>query len=116
MTLDTFRDYCLNKPGVTEGTPFGPTVLVLKVGGKMFALCDLESFASVNLKCNPERAIELRERHQSIVPGYHMNKQHWNTVYMDGGVPEDLLRQMIDDSWQLIYDSLPAKIKATITG
>lgn len=111
MDLGTFRDHCLTKAGVTEETPFGPDTLVYKVHGKMFALADLGTFESANLKCDPERAIELRERYSGIVPGYHMNKQHWNTVSSAGDVPEALFVELIDHSYALVVASLPRRLR-----
>jgi predicted DNA-binding protein (MmcQ/YjbR family) len=107
MNIEELRDYCISKKGVTEGFPFDEVTLVFKVGGKMFALTNLDGEPSVNLKCDPEKAIELREQFSAIVPGYHMNKLHWNTVYMDGSVPDKLLQEMIDLSYNLIFESLP---------
>ena len=111
MDLERFRQFCLAKPGVTEERPFGPDVLVFKVAGKMFALAPLEYFASVNLKCDPERTIELRERYAGIVPGYHMNKKHWNTVAADGSVPDRLLLELAEHSYELVKASLPKKVR-----
>lgn len=96
MDIVFFRDYCLQKPGVAEDTPFGPDTLVFKVGGKLFALIDIEKFESVNLKCDPERAVELREQYEGIVPGYHMNKKHWNTVSFGGAVQDPLILELVD--------------------
>jgi predicted DNA-binding protein (MmcQ/YjbR family) len=113
MHLDVFREYCLKKPGATEGTPFGEDVLVFKVGGKMFALAALDEVpARANLKCDPDLALELRDRYDQVRPGYHMNKKHWNTVEIDSGVPEAELRKMIDHSYELVVQSLP-KAKRT---
>jgi predicted DNA-binding protein (MmcQ/YjbR family) len=109
--IDEFRDYCLAKAYVTESTPFGPNILVLKVAEKMFAAADIDNFESINLKCDPERAIELREQNDAILPGYHMNKKHWNTVMMDGRVPDNLVRELIDHSYDLVFKSLPAKVR-----
>ena len=109
MDIETFRLYCLAKPGVTEHLPFDDRTLVFKVGGKMFALCDLESFDSVNLKCDPERAVELREQYDAVTPGYHMNKTHWNTVKVDGDVNGRMLQELIDHSYELIVSSLPKR-------
>lgn len=109
MDIITFREYCLAKQGVTEHFPFDENTLVFKVGGKMFALCDVDEFQSVNLKCDPERAIELREQYSGIIPGYHMNKSHWNTVDVKGSVPQQLFRQLVDDSYALVVASLPKK-------
>ncbi|MDM9630353.1 MmcQ/YjbR family DNA-binding protein [Robiginitalea aurantiaca] len=110
MHIEAFRDYCLAKKGVTEGFPFGQDVLVFKVMGKMFALTALDRLPSqANLKCDPERAIELRERYDGrIIPGYHMSKANWNTIYLEE-LPENLIRELIDHSYALIVASLPKK-------
>ena len=108
MDLEKFREYCLGKRGATEGTPFGEDVLVFKVAGKMFALASLDEIpATVNLKCDPDWALELRDRYEQVRPGYHMNKKHWNTVEIDGGIPAAELRKMIDHSYDLVVASLP---------
>ena len=107
MDIETFRNYCLSKKGATESFPFDENTLVFKVGGKMFALLDVDIFESVNLKCEPEKAIELRERYAGVLPGYHMNKKHWNTVMMDGTVPDELILQWVDDSYNLVFNKLP---------
>ena len=108
MHVESFREYCLKKPGATEGTPFGEDVLVFKVGGKMFALAALDEVpARVNLKCDPDLALELRDRYEQVRPGYHMNKKHWNTVEIDSAIPEAELRKMIDHSYELVVQSLP---------
>ncbi|QNL22833.1 MmcQ/YjbR family DNA-binding protein [Hyphobacterium sp. CCMP332] len=109
MTFEAFVEYCLGKKSVTDTFPFGPDVLVFKVKGKMFALADVELFESINLKCDPERSIDLRERYPGITPGYHMNKTHWNTVLTDGSVPDKLMYELIDHSYYLIVKSLPKK-------
>ncbi len=106
MNIETFRNYCLVKKGVTEEFPFGEDTLVYKVMGKMFALTDLTLFESVNLKCNPENAPLLREEYPAVQPGYHMNKKHWNTVLMDGSIPDSLICEWIDDSYQLVVEGL----------
>lgn len=106
MDLEEFREYCLSKTGATEGTPFGPDVLVFKVGGKIFALTSPERFpVAANLKCDPDLALELRDRYDQVRPGYHMNKKHWNTVEISG-LPDSDLRKMIDHSYDLIASSL----------
>ena len=110
MNISDFREYCLAKKGATESFPFDEKTLVFKVI-KMFALTDIEGFKSVNLKCNPERAIELRETYQGIKPGFHMNKTHWNTVSIDSDVPEKLILELIDHSYDLIVNSLTIKQK-----
>ena len=108
MNIETFRDYCLSKPAATEGTPFGPDHIVFKVEGKMFALAALDEVPpSVNLKCDPDLALELRDRYEQVRPGYHMNKKHWNTVELDGVIPEMEIRKMIDHSYDLVVGSLP---------
>lgn len=114
MNITFFRDYCLAKEGATEDTPFDETTLCFKVGGKIFAIIDIELFDSVNLKCDPERAIELREKYEGIVPGFHMHKKHWNTVYLNGTVSDKLILDLVDHSYELIVNSLPRKIKEEI--
>lgn len=108
MDLAQLREYCLRKDRATERTPFGPDVLVFKVGGKMFALAALDEVpTTVNLKCDPDLALELRDRYEEVRPGYHMNKKHWNTVEIEGGIPDPELRKMIDHSYDLVAKSLP---------
>ena len=107
MDIESFRNYCLNKKGVTEEFPFDNNTLVFKVCGKMFALTDVDAFESINLKCDPEEAVLLREQYPAVVPGYHMNKKHWNTVMMDGAVGDRLLMQWIDHSYDLVVQKLP---------
>lgn len=110
MHLDALRDHCLAKPGTTEDLPFGPNVLVFRVAGKMFALVNLDGPPfSVNLKCDPERALLLREQYDGVTPGYHMNKQHWNTVDLAEDVPGDEIRGLVDHSYDLIVASLPKR-------
>jgi predicted DNA-binding protein (MmcQ/YjbR family) len=111
MDLETYREFCLSLKCTTEGTPFGDDVLVFKVMDKMFSLADLTSFKSINLKCDPEKAIELREHYLAVTPGYHMNKKHWNTVEMDGTIPDDLIKTWTLDSYNLIVKSLPKAIR-----
>lgn len=111
MYLDEFREFCLQKPGVTEDTPFGPETLVFKVMNKIFAITGIDEFKFINLKCDPERALELRERWSGIKPGWHMNKQHWNSVFVDGSVPDNLIKELTDHSYELIVASLPKKVR-----
>jgi predicted DNA-binding protein (MmcQ/YjbR family) len=111
MDLATFRAHCAQLKGFSEDLPFGPDVLAFRVGGRIFALMDVDLFESVNLKCDPERAVELRERFAGIKPGYHMNKQHWNTVRTDGSVPHQLLLELADHSHELVHSSLPRKLR-----
>jgi predicted DNA-binding protein (MmcQ/YjbR family) len=110
MNAENFRAHCLSKAGATEGTPFGPDNIVFKVGGKMFALLALDEVpTAVNLKCDPDRALELRDRYEQVQPGYHMNKKHWNTVVLDGVIPDKEVREMIDHSYKLVARSLPKR-------
>jgi len=108
MHLESLREYCLSKPEATEDMPFGEDVLVFRVGGKMFALAPLDEIpATANLKCDPDLALEFRDRYEQVRPGYHMNKKHWNTVEIDTGMPDTELRKMIDHSYELVVQSLP---------
>jgi len=107
MNIEEFREYCMAKPGVTEEFPFDEVTLVFKVAGKVFVLTNLDGDWSLNLKCDPERAIELREQYPAIQPGYHMNKVHWNTVMMDGSLSQKLILELIDHSYQLVVAKLP---------
>lgn len=102
MNIEELRDFCLSLPDAAEAMPFDETTLVFKVNGKIFALTDLEGPLSVNLKCDPELAIGLREHYPSVTPGYHMNKKHWNTVLIDGSVPDVLIREWIMNSYRLV--------------
>ena len=114
MNLDDLRNYCLAKAAVIETLPFGPDTLVFKVAGKMFALTGLDEVdLRVNLKCDPERSVQLRERHEEIKPGWHMNKTHWNTVYIeDGDLRDELVYELVDHSYDLVKASLTKKVKA----
>jgi len=114
MNVKEFRNYCLNKNGVTETFPFGKDTLVYKVMGKMFALTGLEEEFRINLKCDPELAIELRERYPSVIPGYHMNKKHWNTVIVNGLISDETLKEWIDNSYELVVESLSKKLKSEL--
>lgn len=118
MNLETFYEYCLSKKAVTEHFPFDEDTLVFKVGGKMFALSSLKQWEkqepSVNLKCEPERALELRANYDAINEGYHMSKIHWNTVAINQDVPDAMLKALIDHSYDLIFKSLTKKIQAEI--
>ncbi|MEQ8242023.1 MmcQ/YjbR family DNA-binding protein [Fulvivirga sp.] len=115
MDIEFYREYCIKKPGVTESFPFDNNILVFKVMNKMFALCDVDLFTSVNLKCDPERSVQLREQYEGIIPGYHMNKTHWNTIQMDGTIPDKLFLELIDHSYELIVNSLPKKLKEELS-
>jgi predicted DNA-binding protein (MmcQ/YjbR family) len=118
MTIQDYYDYCLSKKGVTEHFPFDEDTLVFKVGGKMFALSSLSQWEknepSVNLKCDPDRGTELRAQYESIKPGYHMSKVHWNTIDVNGDVPKKLLLELIDHSYEMVFKSLTKKAQAEI--
>src|SRR5437660_9170102 len=117
MDLEEFREYCLSKVAATESMPFGEGVLVFKVAGKIFALAALDEIpATVNLKCDPDLALELRDRYEQVQPGYHMNKRHWNTVELDSGIPANELRKMIDHSYELVAASLPKARRVKLSG
>ena len=111
MNIEEFREYCLLKKGVTECFPFDEITLVFKVMGKMFALTNTEGEFTLNLKCDPEKAIDLREHYPSVLQGYHMDKKHWNTVIIDGMVSDEILKEWIDDSYNLVVSKLPANKK-----
>jgi predicted DNA-binding protein (MmcQ/YjbR family) len=115
VDIEEIRDYCLKKVKVTEGFPFNETVLVFKVMDKMFLLTDLGDPSTVNLKCDPEYAIELREKHDDIVPGYHMSKKHWNTVSISGSLSKKLILSLIDHSYDQVVLSLPAKVRRELS-
>ncbi|KAA6436954.1 MmcQ/YjbR family DNA-binding protein [Dyadobacter flavalbus] len=110
MNLESLRDYALALPGVTEELPFGPDTLVFKVMGKVFLLAPLDSAElQFNAKCHPEKADELRSRYPDVKPGYHMNKKHWNTIFVNGSIPGDLLFSWVKDSYDLVVSNLPKK-------
>jgi predicted DNA-binding protein (MmcQ/YjbR family) len=112
MNIESIREYCLSKPGVEETLPFGPDTLVFKVNGKIFLLMAIdETPVQFNVKCDPEKALELREEFASVVPGYHMNKKHWNTIIVDGSVPGKQLKEWIDHSYELVSNSSTRKKK-----
>jgi len=117
MNIESLRAYCLAKPAAMESLPFGPDVLVFKVGGKIFLLCQLYAEdLSFSIKCDPELAIELRERYDCVQPGYHLNKKHWNTVTANGSVSGKMLQEWIDHSYELVMNSLPVKTREKIRG
>ena len=111
MDMETFRDYCLAKKGVTEGFPFDQETLVFKVMGKMFALTDVDTFPAISLKCDPEKALELRERYPAVQPAWHFNKKYWNMVILDGSVSDALLLKWIDHSYDQVVAGLPRKLR-----
>lgn len=115
MNVEEFREFCLLKKGVTEHFPFDETTLVFKVKNKIFAILPLSKWeqgcAIINLKCNPEKAIELREEYEGITAGYHMNKKHWNTVKVNQDVPLNLVKELVNNSYNLVVEGLPKKLK-----
>lgn len=118
MNLETYYEYCLSKKGVTEHFPFDEDTLVFKLGGKMFALSSLSQWEkgqpSVNLKCDPERAEELRAEYDDIQPGFHMSKTHWNTIAVNASVSDALVKELIDHSYELVFKSLTKKLQNEI--
>ncbi|MFN8347631.1 MAG: MmcQ/YjbR family DNA-binding protein [Spirosomataceae bacterium] len=116
MNIESFQAYCLAKAGVTEEFPFGEQTMVYKVLGKMFALTSLDTAPfSINLKCDPEWAVQLREEYDCVLPGYHMNKKHWNTILVDGRVKDAQLREWVDHSYDLVVQALPRKLRDRLT-
>ncbi len=107
MNIETLRDYCLQKKHVVETLPFGPETLVFKVMDKMFLLIGMDQPDRFNVKCDPEKGFALRDEYEEVQPGYHMNKTHWNTVFMNGRLNDQQLKEMIDHSYDLIVKSLP---------
>lgn len=115
MNIETLREYCLSKAGVEEGFPFGEDTLVFKVAGKIFLLTGLAANPlQFNAKCNPDKAIELREQYDAIQPGYHMNKKHWNTITADGSLSNTLLKEIINDSYNLVVQSLSKSVRSDL--
>lgn len=110
MNIEEYRDFCLSLKGASESFPFGDDTLVMKVKDKVFSLASLDPF-SFNVKCDPENALELRERYPDVLPGYHMNKRHWNTIEISGTIPDDKLKQWIRDSYDLVVATLPKKLQ-----
>lgn len=116
MNTEILREYCIAKDGATESFPFGEETLVFKVGGKIFALLDIESRpTTINLKCDPERAVLLREEFSVVKPGYHMNKKHWNTITVNSSIRSSDLQEWIDHSYDLVRKSLPKAVRDQLT-
>ena len=110
MNVETIRNYCLAKPGVEEGFPFGGDTLVFKVNGKVFLLMGLDSEPlQFNVKCDPDKALELRAGYTCVIPGYHMNKKHWNSIVVDGSASASLIKEWIDDSYTLVSKTAKRK-------
>ena len=115
MNIEILRNYCLNKKGVTESFPFDKTTLVFKVLDKMFVLTDLEGTLTVNLKCDPDNAIDLREKYEQITSAFHMNKKHWNSIKIDGSISDRQIKEWIDDSYNLVTVKMTKKDKQRLT-
>ncbi len=111
MDIEFFREYCLKKKGVTEELPFDNNTLCFKVMGKIFAITDIDEFESINLKCHPEEAIKLREKYESVLPGYHMNKKHWNTIAVNSDMDDKTLLHWINHSYDKVVAGLPKKLR-----
>ncbi|WP_084577617.1 MmcQ/YjbR family DNA-binding protein [Sporomusa malonica] len=119
ISLDSKKllTYCLTKPGAIEDYPFGPDVIVIKVASKMFALMSRRNDQdNLSLKCDPNYSEILRQQYPSLTPGYHLNKRHWNTLLLDGSIPENEVRTLIDHSYDLVYRSLPRRMRAGAQG
>ncbi len=111
MNIEAFRDYCLSLPKAEESTPFGADILVFKIMGKVFVICPIDTFSFINLKCDPEIAIQLRERYPAVTPGYHMNKKHWNSIKIDGSISDKLIKEWTKNSYALVIQTLAKKIR-----
>jgi predicted DNA-binding protein (MmcQ/YjbR family) len=114
MHIELLREHCISKKAVTEEFPFDEDTLVFKVAGKMFALTSLKNPDSVNLKCDPELAEELRQSYEGVIPGFHMSKTHWNTVIFNSDVDDNMLLKMVDDSYKLVVAGMPKKVRETL--
>ena len=114
MDLEIIREYCLKKKGVSEGFPFGDVTLVFKVMSKLFCLTNLEPPIRINLKCEPEKALDLREKYEGVIPGYHMNKKHWNTIDINSNIDDDKILEWIDHSYELVASGLTKKEKTEL--
>lgn len=114
MNIEEFRNFCIQKYGVTESLPLDENTLVFKVMGKMFALIDVELFESVNLKCDPEQAIKLRDNYDAVKPGYHMNKKHWNTIELNGSLSDKEIFHWVNHSYDLVVSKLPKKLRVEV--
>jgi len=114
MNIEEFRNFCIQKYGVTEEFPFDEHTLVFKVMGKIFALVDVDLFESVNLKCDPEEAIKLREKYESVTAGYHMNKKHWNTIEFNGSLSDNEIFHWVNHSYDLVVSKLPKMLKEEV--
>ena len=111
MNIEEFREYCLSLKEVKEKMPFDENTLVFTIRDKMFSLTNIDTFESINLKCKPEDAVVLREQYEAVGPGYHMNKKHWNTIKMNGSIPDDKIKEWVRESYNLVVATLPKKVQ-----
>lgn len=111
MNIEDLRNFCLSLTGAEEGFPFDESTIVFKVKNKLFCLTNIDNFGQINVKCNPEKAIELREKYEAVIPGYHMNKKHWNSLVMDGSLSAEFIKENIVHSYELVVASLPKKLR-----
>ena len=114
MSLDHFREYCLSLKGITEQIPFDENILVFKIMRKMFALCNMMTFEYCNLKCDPEKAIMLREKFTEVTPAWHMNKKHWNSISFIGDLSDKKIENWVTDSYNLVVKNMPMKLREQI--
>lgn len=114
MNIETYREFCLSLKGAEEGLPFDEKTLVFSVKGKMFSLTNIDTFELINVKCDPEKALELREQYAAVIPGYYMNKKHWNSIKMDNTVSDALIKEWIVNSYHLVVAKLPVKVRKTL--
>lgn len=114
MNIEEYREFCLDLPHATESTPFDETTLVMKVGGKMFAYADIVNFNMINVKCDPEVAIELRELYPEVIPGFHCNKKHWNSIITTGSLADEDIKSWIKDSYNLVIAKLPKAVREAL--
>lgn len=114
MNIEDLREYCLSFPHTSEGLPFDETTLVFKVVDKIFCLADLETFEMINVKCDPEEAVLLREEYRAVLPGYHSNKRHWNSLIMDGSLPDHLIKEWVKNSYDLVVKGMTKKMQTKI--
>lgn len=111
MNIENFRKYCLSLKAAEEKMPFGEDVLVFYVKGKIFCLVSIDSFEQISVKCDPDKAVDLRDRYSAVIPGYHLNKKHWNTIRMDGSVSDRLITEWVRDSYNLVIKKLPKRVR-----
>lgn len=111
MDIEKYRQFCLSLKEATEGTPFDEKTLLFSIKGKMFSSTNIETFELINVKCEPEKAIELREEFEAVIPGYYMNKKHWNSIKMDNTISDQQIQEWIENSYELVVSTLPQKVQ-----